>query len=440
MNVQPNRARTGSRFVSRLTRDTVAVVLAGGRGTRLGPLTDWRAKPAVPFAGKFRIIDFALSNCVNSQIRRILVLTQYKAHSLIKHLLNGWTYMRVEHGEFIDIVPAQQWVSEQSWYRGTADAVYQTLDIVESYGPGYVLILAGDHVYNMDYGEMLAAHVEAGADVTIGCTPVPLADACNFGVMQVDATGRIVRFDEKPACPEPIPGQPETALASMGIYVFSMRYLRKKLNEDAADGTSAHDFGMNIVPNILARGDTVHAYQFNGPAGGPDYWRDVGTLDAYYRANMELLSEHPPLDIYDGTWPVMTYQPQLPPAEFVGCGSHCHVENSMVSGGCMIKRSSLDTTVLFSNVKIHEDCQLQGVLALPGCEIGHGSRLTNAILDNRCTIEPGTVIGDDPEADRRRFHVTEGGVVVVNRKMLGLGTCYRPGLMPGPNEYGYERD
>lgn len=433
--MQGVRAGGGSRFISKLTRDTVAVVLAGGRGTRLGPLTDWRAKPAVPFAGKFRIIDFALSNCVNSQIRRILVLTQYKAHSLIKHLLNGWTYMRVEHGEFIDIVPAQQWVSEQSWYRGTADAVYQTLDIVDSYGPGYVLILAGDHIYNMDYGEMLAYHVEAGAEVTVACTPVPIECATQFGIMQVDASGSIQRFDEKPSNPEPMPGRPDMALASMGIYVFSMRYLRKRLIEDADDGASAHDFGMNIVPNILSRGDKVHACVFRGPTGGPDYWRDVGTLDAYYRANIELLTENPPLNIYDGDWPLMTYQPQLPPAMFVSCGSRCPVENSMVSGGCMVKRSQLDSSILYSNVKIQEDCKINGTLVLPGCEIGAGSRLTNVILDNRCVIEPGTVIGEDIEADRARFHVTAGGVTVVNRRMLGLGTHYRPGLMPGSSEY-----
>lgn len=433
--MQANRAGGGARFVSRLTRDTVAVVLAGGRGTRLGPLTDWRAKPAVPFAGKFRIIDFALSNCVNSQVRRILVLTQYKAHSLIKHLLNGWTYMRVEHGEFIDIVPAQQWVSEKSWFRGTADAVYQTLDIVESYGPGYVLILAGDHVYNMDYGEMLAAHVESGADLTVGCTPVPIAEARHFGVMQIDVGGNVTRFDEKPEQPVAVPGRPGMALASMGIYVFSMRYLSKRLGEDAEDGASAHDFGKDIVPKILARGDKVHACVFDGTGSGADYWRDVGTLDAYYRSNMELLSEHPPLNLYNANWPVMTYQPQLPPAEFIGCGAHCHVENSMVSGGCMIKRSSLETSILFSNVKIYEDCKLRGVLALPGCEIGRGSRLANVVLDNRCVIEPGTEIGFDREADRKRFHVTDDGVVVVNRKMLGLGTRYRPGLVPGTNDY-----
>lgn len=435
MNIQPGPERSSSRFISRLTRDTVAVVLAGGRGTRLGPLTDWRAKPAVPFAGKFRIIDFALSNCVNSQIRRILVLTQYKSHSLIKHLLNGWTYMRVEHGEFVDIVPAQQWVSEESWYRGTADAVYQTLDIVESYGPGYVLILAGDHIYNMDYGEMLAVHVDSGADLTVGCTQVPLADARHFGVMKVDANHRITSFREKPSNPEAMPDNPAMALASMGIYVFSMRYLRMRLDEDAADDASAHDFGKNVIPGTLSRGDKVQAFVFRGPAGTPDYWRDVGTLDAYFRSNMELLSERPPLNIYDGSWPILTYHPQLPPAEFVGCGSHCHIENSMVSAGCQVKRSNLEAAMLFSNVRIHEDCKLQGVLALPGCEIGAGSRISNAILDNRCTIPPGTVIGENLDVDRQRFHVTEGGVVVVNRKMLGQGVRYRPGLMPGPNEY-----
>lgn len=422
-------SKDAARFVSRLTPNTLALVLAGGRGSRLGVLTDWRTKPAVPFGGKFRIIDFTLSNCLNSGIRRICVLTQYKSHSLIQHILHGWNRFNAERGEFIDIVPAQQWLDEGSWYLGTADAVYQSLDIIESYSPEYVLILAGDHIYNMDYGEMLAAHVEAGADFTIACNVVPKAEATQFGVMEVDASGRVVAFDEKPADPKSMPGNPEAALASMGIYVFSRGYLGEQLRRDACEATSSRDFGKDLIPSAIARGDSVLAYPFTNPGhGGEHYWRDVGTRDAYYQANMELLSTKPPLDIYDMDWPLMTYQPQLPPAQFSGCGAKCHVENSMVSGGCVVRRSNLDNTVLFSNVKVHEDCELQGVVVLPGCEIGAGSRIKGAILDNQCQIPPGTVIGEDPGKDGERFEITSGGIVIVNRKMLGQREQYIPSL------------
>ncbi|MDH3593696.1 MAG: glucose-1-phosphate adenylyltransferase [Rhodospirillales bacterium] len=423
-----------ARFVSLLTHDTLALILAGGRGSRLGVLTDWRTKPAVPFGGKFRIIDFSLSNCLNSGIRRICVLTQYKSHALIQHILQGWNHLNVEHGEFIDIVPAQQWVDEESWYQGTADAVYQTLDIVESYTPKYVLILAGDHVYNMDYGELLAAHVEGQADFTIACHTVPRAQASSFGIIQIDDSDRIVDFEEKPADPKAIPGRPDMSLVSMGIYVFSMDYLRTHLDRDAADTTSSHDFGKDVIPYAIGRGDDVRAYRFGNPArGSASYWRDVGTVDAFYEANLEFLSPRPPLDIYDPSWPVMTYQPQLPPAQFIGGETHCQVDNSMVSGGCMIQRSNLDTTLLFSNVKVQDGCSLQGVLALPGCEIGAGSRLRNVILDNECRISEGSVIGEDPQDDSRRFDMTESGLVVVNRKMLGQGRQYRPGTTREPH-------
>jgi glucose-1-phosphate adenylyltransferase len=419
---------TAARFVSLLTHGTLALILAGGRGSRLGVLTDWRTKPAVPFGGKFRIIDFSLSNCLNSGIRRICVLTQYKSHALIQHILQGWNHLNVEHGEFIDIVPAQQWLDEESWYQGTADAVYQTLDIVESYNPKYVLILAGDHVYNMDYGELLAAHVEGQADFTIACHTVARAQASDFGIMRINDSDRIVEFEEKPADPKPIPGHPDVSLVSMGIYVFSLDYLCTHLERDASDTTSSHDFGKDVIPYAIAHGDDVRAYKFANPArSSASYWRDVGTVDAFYEANLEILSPQPPLDIYDPSWPVMTYQPQLPPAQFIGGEKRCEVNNSMVSGGCVIQRSDLDTTLLFSNVKVQENCSLQGVLALPGCEIGAGSRLRNVILNNECRIAGGSVIGEDPQDDGRRFHITESGVVVVNRKMLGQGPLYRPG-------------
>ncbi len=421
---------TEARFVSKLTRNTLALVLAGGRGTRLGALTDWRTKPAVPFGGKYRIIDFTLSNCINSRIRRIAVLTQYKSHSLIQHIQQGWNFLSAEHGEFVDVIPAQQWTNEESWYQGTADAVFQSLDIIESYNPEYVLILSGDHIYNMDYGEMLGAHVRAGAKFTIACNTASLKDATEFGVMSIDETRRITGFEEKPDYPQALPGKPDQALVSMGIYVFSMDYLRHILRKDAGEGRSAHDFGKDIIPYALKAGDFVQSYEFSNPAekGFRHYWRDVGTLDAYYQANLELIISNPPLDIYDTSWPVYTYQAQLPPAHFVGCASSCHVENTMVSGGCVIQRSSLDTSVLFSNVKVHENCELTGVLALPGCEIGAGSRLRNVILDNRCQIPPGTMIGEDPARDAERFHITEGGVAVVNRQVLGQKVRYMPNL------------
>jgi len=418
-----------ARFVSRLTHSTLALLLAGGRGTRLGVLTDWRTKPAVPFGGKFRIVDFSLSNCLNSGIRRICVLTQYKSHALIRHILQGWNHLNVEHGEFIDIVPAQQWLDDESWYQGTADAVYQTLDIIEGYRPKYVLILAGDHVYNMDYGELLASHVEGRADFTIACHEVARSQASDFGIMQVDEADRIVDFEEKPDNPKPIPGKPDMSLVSMGIYVFTEEYLRAHLERDAADSNSSHDFGRNVIPYAIAQGDDVRAYRFGSSAGNHgSYWRDVGTVDAYYAANLELLSPQPPLDMYDPSWPVMTYQAQLPPAQFIGGNTGCQVDNSIVSGGCVIHTSDLENTMLFSNVRVHDGCSLHGVLALPACEIGAGSRLRNVILDNGCRVPEGSVIGEDPQEDSRRFDVTEDGLVVVNRKMLGQGSVYRIGI------------
>ncbi len=419
-----------TRYVSRLTSKTVAVILAGGRGSRLGVLTDWRTKPAVPFGGKFRIIDFTLSNCVNSDIKRISILTQYKSHSLMQHLLHGWNDLNAERGAFLDIVPAQQWVDEDHWYQGTADAVYQSHDIIDGYGPEYVLILAGDHIYSMDYGEMLAAHVDSGADFTIACNAVPIAEATEFGVMQVDDTGRIIDFEEKPDHPKPLPDNPEQALSSMGIYVFSREYLMRQLSMDAADDTSSHDFGKDIIPKALKSGHHIQAHQFQNPSHkGEPYWRDVGTIDAFYQANMELISENPPFDIYDMDWRLWTDQPQLPAARFLGYGSACQIENAMVSAGCEIDISKLTNSILFSNVKVYQGCELEGVLALPGCEIGRGSRLKNVILDNQCRIPEGTVIGEDPVEDAKRFILSDNGIVVVNRKMLGQDEGYIPGIV-----------
>ena len=415
------------RFVSRLTQDTLALVLAGGRGSRLGVLTDWRTKPAVPFGGKFRIVDFALSNCINSSIRRICVLTQYKSHALFQHLLQGWGGFSAERGEFIDIIPAQQWLDDGSWYQGTADAVYQCLDIIEAYKPKYVLILAGDHIYAMDYGETLAAHVETNADFTIGCTLVSKNVASEFGVMQVDESDRVIDFAEKPDDPKTLPGESDTVLASMGIYVLSFDYLREQLHRDATDISSFHDFGRDIIPYAIANSDHLRAYPFRASAtGAAGYWRDVGTIDSYYEANLEVLSPEPPIDLNDPHWPIRTYQPQLPAARFIGAGERCRVEDAMVSGGCIIEKSNLNHSMLYSNVKVGDGSDLQGVLALPDCEIGAGCRLKRVILDNGCIVPDGTVIGEDSRIDRQRFHISGQGIVVVNRKMLGQAAGYHP--------------
>jgi len=421
-----------ARFVSRLTTNTLALVLAGGRGERLGPLTDWRTKPAVPFGGKFRIIDFTLSNCLHSGIRKVCILTQYKSHSLIQHVMRGWTYLNTERGDFVDVVPAQQWTDDETWFLGTADAVYQSLDIIEGYGVEHVLILAGDHVYNMDYGEMLAEHVNAAADFTVACLPVSIADAAGqLGVMEATPSGRIINFEEKPEDPKPMPGFTSKALASMGIYIASFAYLKERLLEDANDPDSSHDFGRDIIPKALENGDHLQAHQFVNPHDGrAPYWRDVGTIDAYYQANLELISAEPPLDLYNPSWATLTYQPQLPPAHFVDGGDTHGIEDAMVSGGCVVVESQVRKSILFSNVKVHKGCQLEGVLALPGCEIGAGSRISNAILDNQCQVPEGTVIGEDPALDKQRFSLTDSGLVVVNRKLLGQGDNYLPGVIP----------
>jgi glucose-1-phosphate adenylyltransferase len=419
-----------ARYISRLTRKTLAVVLAGGRGSRLGVLTDWRTKPAVPFAGKFRIIDFTLSNCLNADIRKVCVLTQYMSHSLIQHLMKGWTFLNSEHQYFLDLVPAQQWRDEDSWYEGTADAVHQSLDIITGYGPEYILILAGDHVYTMDYGAMLATHMESKADFTIACKTVPVADATEFGVMKVDESGRIVGFQEKPKKPEPLPEDESQALISMGIYVAPPPFLSEQLNHDAANADSTHDFGQDVIPYMLANGHHIQSHTFTSPTEEEAYWRDVGTIDAFFQANLEQLSPPYPINFHDPAWPILTHHPQLPPAHLIGEPGSCHFGSSMISAGCIVDSSSLTNSMLYSNVTVDAGCKLDGVLALPGCRIGAGSRLTNVILDNQCQVPVGTLIGEAPAKDAERFVVTPGGVTVVNREMLGQGVQYMPGVMP----------
>jgi glucose-1-phosphate adenylyltransferase len=412
---------TEARYVSRLTRETLALVLAGGRGSRLGPLTDWRAKPAVPFGGKFRIIDFPLSNCINSGIRRIAVLTQYKSHSLIRHIQKGWGFLRGEFNEFLELLPAQQRISETAWYAGTADAVYQNIDIIRHHAPGYVLIVAGDHIYKMDYGPMLAAHVENEVDVTVGCIGVPKSQARSFGVMQVDEKRRIVKFEEKPHNPEALPGKPDTVLASMGIYIFSTKFLIEELVRDAARSDSNHDFGKDIIPGAIGR-LPVLAYSFqDAHRTGQGYWRDVGTVDAYWQANMELIEVAPELNLYDTDWPIWTYQEQLPPAKFVFDDPDRRgiAVNSMVSGGCIVAGSTLKRSLAFSNVTTEIHSLVDESVLLPNVRVGRNCKIRRAIIDKGCQIPDASVIGFDHEYDLKRFHLSPGGIVLVTPEMLG---------------------
>jgi len=409
-----------ARLVRRLTRDTLALILAGGRGTRLKQMTLWRAKPAVPFGGKFRIIDFPLSNCINSGIRRVGVLTQYKAHSLIQHIQKGWGFLRGEFGEFVELLPAQQRI-ETSWYAGTADAVYQNLDIIRNHAPKFVLILAGDHVYKMDYGAMIAHHVDQDADMTVGCIDVPLDRAQEFGVMTVDAGGRVIRFAEKPNNPEPSPGRPDAALASMGIYVFNTDFLYEQLIKDADQRNSSHDFGKDIIPAIIDD-YRVMAYHFRGPQGDKQsYWRDVGTVDAFWEANMELIGITPELNLYDQEWPIWTYQEQLPPAKFVFDDEDRRgmAVDSMVSGGDIISGALVRRSLLFSNVHVHSFSTITDSVILPNVSIGRNCHLKKIVIDKGCHIPEGTVIGENSEEDSKRFYVTKGGVVLVTPEMLG---------------------
>lgn len=414
-------AAIASRFVSRLTRETLAIILAGGRGSRLKQLTLWRAKPATPFGGKYRIIDFPLSNCINSGIRRVCVLTQYKAHSLIQHIQRGWGFLRGEFGEFVELLPAQQRLDDASWYKGTADAVYQNLDIIRNHAPEFVLILAGDHIYKMDYGPMLAHHVENKADITIGSVEVPIDRAREFGVLTVDDRNEVVRFVEKPQEPETLPGQDQVALASMGIYVFNTQFLYECLIEDAARPGSNHDFGRDLIPQLLGRSRVV-AYPFRDvQTKTQSYWRDVGTVDAFWEANMELVGIDPELNLYDEYWPIWTYQDQAPPAKFVfdDDGRRGMAVDSMIADGCIISGGYVNHSLLFSHVQVHSFVQLRDAVVLPGVDIGRYCRLRKVIIDRACVIPPGTVIGEDPEEDARRFYRTEQGVVLVIREMLG---------------------
>ena len=408
-----------------LARRTLALVLAGGRGSRLKDLTDRRAKPAVHFGGKFRIIDFALSNCMNSGMRRIGVITQYKSHSLLRHLQRGWSFLRNEMGEFVDLLPAQQRVDEESWYRGTADAIYQNLDIIRnSTPPEYIVVLAGDHIYKMDYSIMLADHAASGRGVTVGCIEVPREEAKGFGVMAIDENRAIVEFVEKPADPPPMPGDPNTSLASMGIYVFSADYLYRLLEEDAADPDSEHDFGKNLIPKAVSEGQALaHPFSMSAIANPPysrAYWRDVGTVDAYWAANLDLASTTPELNMYDRDWPIWTYQEQLPPAKFVHdepgrCGQAI---DSLVSGGCIVSGATVRNSVLFSNVLVRSFSEINQAVVLPDVQIGRGCRLSKVVIDRRCRLPDGLVIGEDPELDAQRFFRPDNGVVLVTRRML----------------------
>ena len=410
-----------ARFVSRLTRDTLALVMAGGRGSRLMQLTATRAKPAVPFGGKFRIIDFTLSNCINSDIRRIGVLMQYKSHPLIRHLQMGWGFLRGEFGEFVELLPAEQRSESASWYAGTADAVFQNIDFIKLHQPAQVLVLAGDHIYKMDYGPMLAHHARCGAKITVGCLEVPVEEASSFGVMEVDRDSRVVGFDEKPEKPKCMPGKPGTALASMGIYVFDARFLLDWLSHDAGVNESSHDFGRDIIPAAI-RENVVYAFPFTDlyEPQKQGYWRDVGTVDSYWKGNLELIGVVPELNLYDKDWPIWTHQEQLPPAKFVfndpkrrGTAS-----DSLISGGCIVSGASVQRSVLFSGARVNEGSTVSDSLLLPGVSVGRNCHIRKAIIDEGCVIPDNTTIGGNLEQNRRRFHVSPGGVTLVTPEML----------------------
>ena len=405
-------------------RHTIALVLAGGRGSRLHGLTEHCAKPAVHFGGKYRIIDFVLSNCMNSGVHRIGVLTQYKSHSLLRHVQHGWSFLRNEFNEFIDLMPAQQRVDEESWYRGTADAVYQNLDILRSHRPAHILILAGDHIYKMDYANLIQDHVDKGAKCTVACIEVPLVNASEFGVMSVNSSGRIVRFDEKPISPVPMVDRPGHVLASMGIYVFDAEHLFAALDADIDDPASSHDFGKDLIPAMVARGEAVaHPFDLSCVKASSEavtYWRDVGTVDAYWSANIDLTATVPELDLYDREWPIWTGQDTLPPAKFVfdDDGRRGGAADSLVAGGCIVSGAMVRRSVLFTGVHVHSFASIEESVLLPGVDVGRSSCLRKVVVDEGCQIPPGMVIGFDAQADGARFYRSSSGVVLVTSAML----------------------
>jgi glucose-1-phosphate adenylyltransferase len=409
---------------SPLARDAMAYVLAGGRGSRLMELTAKRAKPAVPFGGNSRIIDFALSNALNSGIRRMGVATQYKAHSLIRHLQRGWNFLRPERNESFDILPASQRVLEDQWYAGTADAVYQNLDIIESYGPKYMVVLAGDHIYKMDYELMLQQHVDSNADVTVGCLEVPRMEATGFGVMHTDETGRIASFLEKPSDPPGMPDNPDVALASMGIYVFEMSFLAEELRRDAADKTSSRDFGKDVIPYLVKNGKAM-AHRFTTSCvrsanESESYWRDVGTVEAYWEANIDLTDVVPALDLYDHNWPIWTYSEVSPPAKFVHDeeGRRGQGVSSLVSGGCIISGAAIRRTLLFTGVRVNSYSSLEEAVVLPFVQVGRHSSLKRVVIDRGVEIPDGLVVGEDPEEDAKRFRRASNGVCLITQPMI----------------------
>ncbi|MDJ0826011.1 MAG: glucose-1-phosphate adenylyltransferase [Rhodobacter sp.] len=408
----------------RLSNRAMAFVLAGGRGSRLKELTDKRAKPAVYFGGKARIIDFALSNALNSGIRKMAVATQYKAHSLIRHCQRGWNFFRAERNEYLDILPASQRYDEEMWYRGTADAVMQNIDIIDSYDIDYIIVLAGDHIYKMDYEIMLRQHVETGADVTVGCLTVPRMEATAFGVMHVDESHRITEFLEKPKDPPAVPGDPDHALASMGIYVFDWAFLRDLLTDDAGDINSSHDFGHDLIPHIVKGGKAVaHLFSQSCIMTGLEeepYWRDVGTIDAFWRANVDLTDFTPALDIYDNSWPIWTYSEITPPAKFIHDekGRRGNAISSLVSGGCIVSGSEIRNSLLFTGVRTHSYSTLEYVVALPYSQVNRQARLKNCVLDRGADVPAGLVVGEDPDEDAKWFRRTDAGIVLITQDML----------------------
>jgi len=409
--------------VAPIVRSTYAVILAGGRGSRLHQLTNWRAKPAVPFGGKHRIVDFTLSNCVNSGVRRMGVVTQYKAHSLIQHIRRGWSFLDPDLQEFIDLLPAQQRVQDQ-WYQGTADAVFQNLDIINMYSPKYILVLAGDHIYKMDYGVMLRDHVESQAQVTVACIEVPRRDASHFGVMDVDERNDVIAFREKPQDPPHVPGRPDRSLASMGIYAFNASFLYAWLHSDSHRHDSAHDFGRDMLPTLIGR-TRMHAHRFEkscvNMANGEPYWRDVGTVDAYWEANLDLTAVQPELNLYDGSWPIRTFQEQLPPAKFVFDDDQArgHAMDALVSGGCIVSGAVVRRSLLSTNVRVERHSVIEDSVILPHVEIGRNVTIKRAIIDKFCRIPDGFTVGVDRDADAQRFHVTSTGITLITPEMLG---------------------